>query len=215
MRRAAMRLKSTMISGFPLSRRSFLAGISAAGGGLTLALAVPFSPTRAVGAFPEITAWLVINPDNSTLIRVAHAEMGQGAQTGLAMLVAEELECDWARVRTEFVSPLENLHRHEVWGDMSTGASRSISSSQLYLRQAGATAREMLVAAAAEQWKVAASECFARMSTITHRPSGRKLTFGAVAEAAAKITPPDDVKLKEPGEWTLAGTAAPAARCAR
>ena len=88
---------------------------------------------------------------------------------------------------------------------MSTGASRSISSSQLYLRQAGATAREMLIAAAAERWNVPASECFARMSTITHQPSGRKLTFGAVAEDAAKVTPPDDVKLKEPSEWTLAG----------
>ena len=195
-----------MISGYPLSRRSFLAGISAVGGGVTLALRIPFSPARAVGTFPEITAWLVIHPDDAVVIRVAHAEMGQGAQTGLAMLVAEELECDWAKVRTEFVSPVENLRRHEIWGDMSTGASRSISNSQLYLRQAGATAREMLIAAAAARWNVPASECFARTSTITHRPSGRKLTFGAVAEDAAKITPPADVKLKEPGEWTLAGT---------
>ena len=148
----------------------------------------------------------MIHPDDAVVIRVAHAEMGQGAQTGLAMLVAEELECDWAKVRTEFVSPVENLRRHEIWGDMSTGASRSISNSQLYLRQAGATAREMLIAAAAARWNVPASECFARTSTITHRPSGRKLTFGAVAEDAAKITPPADVKLKEPGEWTLAGT---------
>ena len=194
-----------MISGYPISRRSFLAGISVVGGGITLALKIPFSPARAVGVFPEITAWLVIYPDNSVVIRVAHAEMGQGAQTGLAMLVAEELECDWTNVRTEFVSAVENLRRHEIWGDMSTGASRSISSSQLYLRQAGATAREMLVAAAAARWNVPASECFARMSTITHRPSGRKLAFGAVAEDAAKITPPEDVKLKEPSEWTLAG----------
>ena len=194
-----------MISGYPISRRSFLAGISAVGGGITLALKIPFSPARAVGVSPEITAWLVIHPDDSVVIRVAHAEMGQGAQTGLAMLVAEELECDWAKVRTEFVSAVENLRRHEIWGDMSTGASRSISSSQLYLRQAGATAREMLIAAAAARWNVPASECFARMSTITHRPSGRKVMFGAVAEDAAKITPPEDVKLKEPGEWTLAG----------
>ena len=116
-----------MISGYPISRRSFLAGISAVGGGITLALKIPFSPARAVGVFPEITAWLVIHPDDSVVIRVAHAEMGQGAQTGLAMLVAEELECDWAKVRTEFVSAVENLRRHEIWGDMSTGASRSIS----------------------------------------------------------------------------------------
>jgi isoquinoline 1-oxidoreductase beta subunit len=195
-----------MISGYPVSRRSFLAGISAVGGGVTLALRIPFSPARAVGTFPEITAWLVIHSDDSIVVRVAHAEMGQGAQTGLAMLVAEELECDWAKVRTEFVSPIENLRRHQIWGDMSTGASRSISNSQLYLRQAGATAREMLIAAAAARWNVPASECFARMSTITHRPSGRRLTFGAVAEDAAKITPPEEVKLKETSEWTLAGT---------
>jgi isoquinoline 1-oxidoreductase subunit beta len=195
-----------MISGYPVSRRSFLAGISAVGGGVTLALRIPFSPARAVGTFPEITAWLVIHSDDSIVVRVAHAEMGQGAQTGLAMLVAEELECDWAKVRTEFVSPIENLRRHQIWGDMSTGASRSISNSQLYLRQAGATAREMLIAAAAARWNVPASECFARMSAITHRPSGRRLTFGAVAEDAAKITPPEEVKLKETSEWTLAGT---------
>ena len=83
------------------------------------------------------------------VIRVARAEMGQGAHTGLAMLVAEELECDWAKVTTEFVSPQDNMRRDRVWGDMSTGASRSVASSQLYLRQAGATAREMLIAAAA------------------------------------------------------------------
>src|SRR5580658_1241155 len=195
-----------MTSGSPLSRRGFLAGVSAAGGALTLALAIPFRSAPAAADAPEITAWLTIQPDNSVVIRVAHAEMGQGATTGLAMLVAEELECDWAKVRTEFVSASENFRRHRVYGDMATGASRSIGSSQLYLRQAGATAREMLIAAAAARWNVPASECFARMSTITHRPSGRKLAFGAVAEDAAKITPPEDVKLKEPSEWTLAGT---------
>ena len=148
------------------------------------------SPARAAGKPPEVTAWLVIRPDDAVVIRVARAEMGQGAQTGLAMLVAEELECDWAKVRTEFVAPDENLRRDRVWGDLSTGASRSIATSQLYLRQAGATAREMLIAAAAARWNVPASECFARISAITHRPSGRTLTFGAVAEDAAKLTPP-------------------------
>ena len=80
------------------------------------------------------------------MIRIARAEMGQGAQTGLAMLVAEELDCDWSKVRTEFASPQDNVRRGRVWGDMSTGASRSIASSQFYLRQAGAIAREMLIA---------------------------------------------------------------------
>jgi isoquinoline 1-oxidoreductase beta subunit len=121
------------------------------------------------------------------------------------MLVAEELECDWSKVSTEFVSPEENTRRERIWGDMSTGASRSIAASQLYLRQAGATAREMLIAAAAARWRVPASECVAAASVITHRPSGRKITFGAIAEAASQVPPPVDVKLKDPSEWTLAG----------
>jgi isoquinoline 1-oxidoreductase subunit beta len=197
-----------MTGGSPLSRRSFLAGVSAAGGGLTLALAIPFGPASAAAdsaEAPEVTAWLTIQPDNSVVIRIARAEMGQGAQTGLAMLVAEELECDWAKVSTEFISAGENLRRHRVWGDTSTGASRSIGSSQLYLRQAGATAREMLIAAAAARWRVPPSECIARMSAITHKPSGRTTTFAAVAADAAEIRV-GDVQLKDPASWTLAGT---------
>jgi isoquinoline 1-oxidoreductase subunit beta len=195
-----------MTSGELLSRRSFLVGVSAVGGGLALSLAVPFEPVRTAEKTSEVTAWLLIGPDNSVVIRIARAEMGQGAQTGLAMLVAEELECDWSKVRTEFVSPQENARRKNVWGDMSTGASRSIASSQLYLRQAGATAREMLIAAAAADWNVSPSECFAAMSVITHRQSGRNVTFGAVAEAAVKVSPPAEVKLKNPGQWKLVGT---------
>ena len=121
------------------------------------------------------------------------------------MLVAEELECDWAKVRTEFVSAGENFRRHRVYGDMSTGASRSIGSSQLYLRQAGATAREMLIGAAAARWGVPASECIARMSTVTHNPSGRTTTFAAVAVDAAKIEV-EDPPLKNPKHWKLLGT---------
>jgi isoquinoline 1-oxidoreductase subunit beta len=195
-----------MTSGELLSRRSFLVGVSAIGGGLALSLAVPFDSVRTAEEAPEITAWLLIGADNAVVIRVARAEMGQGAHTGLAMLVAEELECDWAKVSAEFVSPQDNMRRDRVWGDMSTGASRSIASSQLYLRQAGATAREMLIAAAAARWNVPPAECVAAMSVITHRPSGRKVAFGAVAEAAAKVPPPAEVKLKDPREWKLAGT---------
>jgi len=195
------------MTGDLLSRRSFIAGVSAVGGSLTLSFAFPPAPSRAADdVLPEVTAWVVIHPDDTVVIRVAHAEMGQGALTGLVMLVAEELECDWAKVRTEFVSPLENLRRKQIWGDMSTGASRSISSSHLYLRQAGATAREMLIAAAAGRWNVAAAECSAATSTITHGPSGRTITFGAVATDAAAIKPPANVKLKDPSAWKLAGT---------
>src|SRR5207237_4645046 len=104
---------------------------------------------------------------------VAKWEMGQGIFAALPMLVAEELECDWSKVRAEFAQPHENLARNRAWGDMSTGGSRSIRSSHESLRKAGATAREMLIAAAAQQWDVAASECRAANSIITHLPSGR------------------------------------------
>jgi isoquinoline 1-oxidoreductase beta subunit len=192
-----------------LNRRSLLVGASAAAGGLTLGFAIPLggSPARAASGAPEINCWIAIARDGAVTIRVAHSEMGQGASTGLAMLVAEELECEWSKVRTEFVSERLNLMRNRAWGDTSTGASRSIASSQDYLRRAGATARTMLIAAAAAQWNATAAECFAQNGTITHRPSGRTVSYGAIAEAAAKIAPRADVPLKPPSAWTLAGTA--------
>ena len=200
-----------MRSGGGFNRRSFVIGASATAGGLALGFAVPFGSRRsAVSAqatsAPEITCWLTIARDDTVTIRVAHSEMGQGVLTGLAMLVAEELECDWSKVRTEFVSPTENSRRNNTWGDTSTGASRSIASSQLYLRQAGATARDMLITAAAARWNVPSAQCAARNSTITHGPSGRTLTFGAVAEDAASVEPSTDIRLKQPGDWKLAGT---------
>ena len=207
--------KKPKTSGEALSRRRLLAGISAVGGGLALGFAIPFAAASATAPSPpvpgqesestEITAWIVIHPDNTVVIRVANSEMGQGAMTGLAMLVAEELECDWSTVRTELVAPAENLRRRELWGDLSTGASRSIAFSQLALRQAGAMAREMLIGAAAARWDVPAAECVARLSAVTHEASERTVTFGAVAADAASIAPPADIRLKKPGEWKLAG----------
>jgi isoquinoline 1-oxidoreductase beta subunit len=196
-----------MTSDGELDRRAFIVGAGGAGCGLALGIAIPISPAapRTAAAAAEINCWVLIAPDDTITIRVARAEMGQGALTGLALLVAEELQCDWAQVRTEFVSPARNLRGGRPWGDLSTGASRSIASSQHYLRRAGATAREMLIAAAAARWRVPAAQCSAQNSTITHRPSSRTLTFGQVAEAAAKIEPPAEVKLKHPSEWTLAG----------
>src|SRR6266705_1554699 len=184
---------------FRKSRRDFLKVSTAAGGGLALQLMIPARAVAAESAKgPELTAWIVVNPDNSVLIRVARSEMGQGSSTGLPMLVAEELECDWTKVRTEFVSSAENLRRNRAWGSMATGGSRSIRDSQEYLRQAGAAARAMLVAAAAQRWKVPASECDAENGVITHTPSQRKLRFGQVAQGASKLEPPKDVKLKDP-----------------
>src|SRR5438552_5070731 len=136
-----------------MNRRSFIASIAATGGALALGFSIPFR-ARAEES-PEINAWVVIEPDDTVRIRIARSEMGQGSATGLAMLVAEELACDWSKVRPEFVGPHQNLARNRVWGDMSTGGSRSIRRSHIMLRRAGATAREMLVGAAATQWNVA------------------------------------------------------------
>ncbi|HEX4554716.1 MAG TPA: molybdopterin cofactor-binding domain-containing protein, partial [Xanthobacteraceae bacterium] len=190
-----------------VSRRTFLVEAAAVGGALTLGFDIPFGGAARGGrAAAEITAWVVIGPDDSVTIRVARSEMGQGSFTALPMLVAEELGCDWSKVKAEFASPEENLRRNRVWGDMSTGGSRSIRGSQDYLRKAGATAREMLIAAAAAQWDVAATECKAENSVITHGPSGRTVRFGEVAQAAAGIAPPKTVALKAPSDWKLIGT---------
>jgi isoquinoline 1-oxidoreductase beta subunit len=191
-----------------LDRRSFLASIAAVGGSLVLGFEIPFG-TRAVHASVsprEITAWIVIEPDETVIIRVAKSEMGQGSFTALPMLVAEELECDWSKVRAEFAPPHENRKRDRVWGNMSTGASRSISASQNELRRAGATARAMLIAAAAARWNVSMTECTAAQGVISHGPSGRSVTFGAIAAAAADMNPPTQVALKDPKDWKLIGT---------
>src|SRR5687768_13676442 len=188
-----------------IDRRKFLIRVAAAGGGLALGFDVPFGSTAAADGAPEINAWIVIQSDDTVIIRVARSEMGQGTLTALPMLVAEELECDWSKVKAEFPRPDENLRRNRIWGDFSTGGSRSIRNSQEPLRRAGATAREMLIAAAAAQWNVAASECRAANSVITHGPSRRTVSYGQVAEAAAKLPPPKDVKLKDAKDWRLIG----------
>src|SRR5215471_5421724 len=182
-----------------INRRSFVASVTAAGGALAFGFDIPFGPraSHAAEDTPEITAWIVIEPDDSVIIRIAKSEMGQGSFTGLSMLVAEELACDWNRVKPQFAPPHENLARKRVWGDMSTGGSRSIRMSHLMLRKAGATAREMLIAAAAAGWSVPAAECRAENSVITHAPSGRSVNFGKIAAAAATIEPPKEVRLKD------------------
>ena len=156
-------------------------------------------PISADGS-PEVNAWVVIRPDDTVVIRIARSEMGQGTLTGLAQLVAEELECDWSKVTTEFPTPGQSVARKRAWGDFSTGGSRGIRTSQDYVRKGGATARMMLVQAAANEWKVPVSECTAANSVITHTPSGKKTTYGKVVEAAAKLQPPADADVIEHGE---------------
>ncbi len=191
-----------------INRRTFVVGTAAAGGGLALGLDIPFGGPQVIRAqdgSPEINAWVVIRPDDTVVIRMARSEMGQGTITGLAQLVAEELECDWSKVTTEYPTPGQSVARKRVWGDFSTGGSRGIRMSHEYVRKGGATAREMLKQAAANEWKVPVSEVTAANSVITHKASGRTTTYGKVAEKAAKLEPPKDVALKDRKDWKVAG----------
>ena len=195
--------------GLSLDRRTFIGGSAVAAGGLAVGMWLPLTgraQSPAVAAFPdEVNAWVVIKPDDTVVIRIARSEMGQGSLTGLAQLVAEELDCDWARVTTEYPTPGTNLARNRVWGNFSTGGSRGIRESQDYVRKGGATARVMLVQAAANEWNVPATECTVANGVITHGASGRKTSYGKVAAAAAKLTPPAEVALKDPKTWKIAG----------
>jgi isoquinoline 1-oxidoreductase beta subunit len=193
----------TSLGRTPLNRRGFLVSGAAVAGGFSLGFSVPFEAAHAAEV-KEINAWVVIHPDDKVVIRIARSEMGQGTLTGLAQLVAEELECDWNKVTWEYPTPGENLKRNRVWKNFSTGGSRGIRESNQYVREGGAMAREMLIAAAAAQWKVPAAECSAANSVITHK-SGKKLGYGAVAAAAAQLEPPKEVKLKDPKDWKIAG----------
>jgi isoquinoline 1-oxidoreductase beta subunit len=192
-----------------MNRRRFVIGAAGVGGGLSLGLQLPFGPAEAQAATPaatpEVNAWVVIRPDDTVVIRIARSEMGQGTLTGLAQLVAEELECDWSKVTTEYPTPGENVRRNRIWRDFSTGGSRGIRTSHEYVREGGAAARMMLIQAAADQWKVPADECTAANSVITHGPSKRKTTYGKVALAASKLEVPKGVKLKDPKEWKIVG----------
>ena len=190
-----------------LSRREFLGTSAATAGGLVFGFHIPLAGAADAqdSATPEINAWVVVKPDDTVVIRIARSEMGQGTLTGLAQLVAEELDCNWARVTTEYPTPGQNVARNRVWGNFGTGGSRGIRESNEYVRKGGAAARVMLVQAAADSWKVPASECVASESVITHKPTGRTVSYGKVAADAAKLTPPKDVPLKDPKEWKIAG----------
>jgi isoquinoline 1-oxidoreductase subunit beta len=195
-----------------LSRRKFVVGAAAAGGGLALGFNLPsgFGAAMAQGAAnngTEVNIWVAIKPDDTCVIRIARSEMGQGTITGLAQLVAEELECDWKKVTTEQITPGTNLARKRAWGEMGTGGSRGIRTSQDYVRRGGAAARIMLLQAAADEWKVPVGELKVANGVITHAASQRSVSYGKIATAAAKIEPPDpkSIKLKDPKDWTIAG----------
>ena len=196
-----------------LSRRQFIVGTSAITTGLAIGLEFPnvigtaHAQTADKASAPEIGVWVVIQPNDTVVIRVVRSEMGQGTITGLAQLVAEELECDWKKITIDYPTPGESLKRKGVWGSFSTGGSRGIRTSEDYVRKGGAAARIMLVQAAANQWGVSPAECLAVNSIITHQASGRSTSFGNVAAAAAKLPVPDakGIELKDPKRWKVIG----------
>ena len=198
------------------SRRHFVIGSGAIATGLAIGFDFSFmsSANAAMGtgttamtplATPEIGIWVVVKPNDDVVVRIVRSEMGQGTITGLAQMVAEELQCDWKKVSYEYPSPGENVKRKLAWGSYSTGGSRGIRTSEQYVRKGGAAARIMLIQAAANQWNVPAAECVAKDSVITHTPTGKKTTFGKVSVAASQLEVPKDVPLKDPKEWTLIG----------
>src|SRR6516164_8075183 len=183
----------------PLSRRTFIqASLSAAGGlaiaafapgfaGATTVAGEPWSPETGKAA-DEVNAFVVVDPDNSITLRVAKSDMGQGVLTSMAMILAEELECDFVKVKVEYASANRNLVDGNVYQSMGTGGSRSVRGSRAFLQQAGASARARLIAAAAAKWGVDATECVAGGGLIRHESSGRSAAFGELAEDAARIT---------------------------
>jgi isoquinoline 1-oxidoreductase subunit beta len=203
--------KSSRAAVMNVSRRQFLVGSAAvAGGGLAIGLPFGFGEAQAQGAATppvEVNAWVVVKPDDTCVIRIARSEMGQGTRTGLAQLVAEELECDWKKIAPEYPTPGQSHARKRVWGEFSTGGSRGIRISHDYVRRGGAAARMMLMQAAANQWKVPVDQLAVSNGVITHAASKRTTTYGKVATAAAKLTPPDpaSITLRDPRAWKVAG----------
>ena len=192
-----------------LNRRQFLQVSSSTAAALSLGFVWPDAALANTNAHTEVNAWIDIHADETVVIRYARTEMGQGSRTSAPMLIAEELEVDWQKVKVVDVPAHENLKRQRVFGDMASVGSRTIRMSQEYLRKAGAAARIMLVQAGAQRWGVAESECKASLGHVIHTPSGKSLSYGQLATDAAKLTPPKDIPLKDPKTWKLAGKPLP------
>ena len=192
-----------------LSRRKFIIATGATGlaiGVLAACSKKPGEPDYSdMDPNPEVNAWVHIGHDDTVTVRIARSEMGQGTLTGLAQLVAEELECDWAKVTTEYPTPGQNLARDRVWGDFSTGGSSGIRRSHQYVREGAAAVRIMLVEAAAKEWGVPVAECTVSKGVVSLKGSKKTLTYGKLASAAAQLAPPLEVTLKDPRDWTIIG----------
>jgi isoquinoline 1-oxidoreductase beta subunit len=198
-----------------ISRRQFIATSLTAAGGFALGIGTG-SPVEAatLSVRPwsddlphagEINAWVVINPDDSVTIRYGRAEMGQGSFTALPQILTEELECDWDLVKPEYASANRNFRDNKVYGSLSTGGSRAVRETGEMVQQAGASARERLIAAAAKRWNVPASDCAAAMSKVTHKPTGRTLRYGELAVEAAAVKLDKEPAIKKPDQFKFIG----------
>jgi len=203
-----------------LTRRHFILTSATAAGGFAIGIGLAPHLADAVTVAPkpwdesatsphDIDAWIAIDPDDSILIRYQRSEMGQGSMTALPMIIAEELQCDWSKVRVEYASPNRNLRENNVYGDMSSVGSHSVRDSHVKMQQVGASARARLIAAAAAQWNVAPGECTAAKSVVSHTASGRTARYGELAPAAAKITLAAEPAIKTPEQYTFIGKPQP------
>src|SRR2546425_120697 len=184
-----------------MERRDFLQVAGTVGAGLVIGFKIP--TRRGVAPFAP-NAWLRIGTDDSVLVIVDRSEMGQGVTTSLPMLLAEELEADWTKIRFEF-APADKAYVNQIFGMQGTGGSSSVRAAWKPLREAGARARSVLIAAAAQTWGVEPTSCRAEAGAVIHAPSNRRLTYGALAQRAAALPVPAEVQLKDPKDWHLAG----------
>ena len=184
-----------------MERRDFLQVTGTIGAGLVIGFRIP--NRRGVPPFAP-NAWLRIGTDDSVLVIVDRSEMGQGVTTSLPMLLAEELEADWTKIRFEF-APADKAYINQLFGIQGTGGSSSVRAAWKPLREAGAQARTMLIAAAAQTWSVEPASCRAEAGAVIHTATNRRLTYGALAQRATALPVPAEVQLKDPKEWRLAG----------
>ncbi|MDG2174733.1 MAG: molybdopterin-dependent oxidoreductase [Gammaproteobacteria bacterium] len=189
---------------FNPSRRKFMLTSAAVSGGFALGLQMP-SKAQDVVAGSDVNIWVQISPDDTVTIKYARCEMGQGSMTSAPQMVADELDASWDQVKIEYVDVNEHIRMDRAWGAMVTVGSQTIRNSQEYLRNAGASARTMLVAAAASEWGVPQSEINVSNGVISHAASGRESGFGALAAAAASQPVPETVTLKDPADWHIIG----------
>src|SRR5712672_1281324 len=192
-----------------LSRRGFLAASAAVGGGLMLSLSLPLGPGKAAQSREFVpNAFIRIGSDGKVVLTMPYVEMGQGTYTSIPMLIAEELQVSMQQLRLEHAPPDEKLYANPLLGVQATGNSNAMRGAWKPLREAGATARIMLVAAATKRWGVDAKSCRTEDGEVIHVPTGRRLKYGEVVADAANMPVPGNVTLKSPGDFKLIGTRA-------